>query len=168
MICIDFSMSGLSNIVSFLGSIATILGVYVAWHIYKGWDKQKQREVIATDGGIVIREILSLREEIMRFRSVNPRDQSFIDYMETKRDFIEDLLKTIAMVDESVIYKPYILSMQKLINRLRDSSYPDDSACLLAFGKETNVLASKLVNLKLFMSFNQPVINTKTKYRNIF
>lgn len=150
MICIDFSISGLSNVVSFLGDIATILGVYVAWHIYKGWNKQKQREVIAIDGGIVISEMLSLREEIMRFRSVNPRDLSVINYMTTKRDLIERLLKTIAMIDESVIYKPYILSMQKLINKLSDSSYPDDSECLQAFGRETNDLVSKLVDLKLY------------------
>ncbi|MGP5179280.1 hypothetical protein [Psychrobacter aquimaris] len=150
VICVDFSISGLSNVVSFLGDIATILGVYVAWHIYKGWDKQKQREVIAIDSGIVISEMLSLREEIMRFRSVNPRDQSVIDYMTTKRDFIERLLKTIAMIDENVIYKPYILSMQKLINKLSDSSYPDDSECLLAFGRETNALVSKLKDLKLY------------------
>ena len=76
MVCLDFIISGLSNLFSFLGDIATILGVYVAWHIYKKWRKQKQLEVIATDGGIVISEMLSLREEIMRFRSMNPRDLS--------------------------------------------------------------------------------------------
>lgn len=150
MICIDFSISGLSNVVSFLGNIATISGVFLAWYIYKKWSNQKQLEVIATGSAIVISEMLSLREEIMKFRSVNPRDESVIDYMTTKRDLIEGLLKTIAMIDKSVIYKPYISSMQDLINKLSDSSYPDDSSYLYAFGRETNALVSKLIDLKFY------------------
>lgn len=56
--------------------------------------------------------------------------------MEEKRDSIEYTLKEIASVNKDLIYKPYIQSMQELINKFKDSSCPDDSEDLLLFGKK--------------------------------
>lgn len=148
MTCIDFSMSGWSNLFSIVADICTIIGVFSAIFIYTRWGKQKREEAVANDAGTLAREIIFFREAVVRFRNVSPRDQTFIYYMEEKRNSIEYTLKEMASVKKALIYKPYIQSMQKLINKLRDSSCPDDSEDLLLFGQETNILAEKLTNLK--------------------
>ncbi|MGP4974683.1 hypothetical protein ACTXIP_13680 [Psychrobacter alimentarius] len=148
MTCIDFSMSGWSNFFSIVADVCTIIGVCSAIFIYTRWGKQKREEAVAKDAGTLAREIIFFRDAVVRFRNVSPRDQKFIYYMEEKRDSIEYTLKEIASVNADLIYKPYIQSMQELINKFRDSSCPDDSEDLLLFGKKTNILAEKLTNLK--------------------
>lgn len=150
MTCIDFSMSGWSNLFSIVADICTIIGVFSAIFIYTRWGKQKREEAVANDAGTLAKEIIFFREAVLMFRNVSPRDQKFIYYMEGKRDSIEYTLKGIASVNKDLIYKPYIQSMQELINKLRDSSCPDDSEDLLLFGKETKILAQKLTNLKFY------------------
>lgn len=150
MTCIDFSMSGWSNLFSIVADICTIIGVFSAIFIYTRWGKQKREEAVANDAGTLAKEIIFFREAVLMFRNVSPRDQKFIYYMEGKRDSIEYTLKGIASVNKDLIYKPYIKSMQELINKLRDSSCPDDSEDLLLFGKETKILAQKLTNLKFY------------------
>lgn len=152
MTCIDFSMSGWGNIFSILADVCTIASVFVAIFIYTRWSKQKRKEAVASDAGALAREITFFKEAVVKFRSVSPRDQTFIYHMEEKRDSIEYALKEMASVNEDLIYKPYIHSMQELINKLRDSSYPDDSEYLLLFGQETTILAERLTNLKFHKS----------------
>lgn len=152
MTCIDFSMSGLGNVFSIVADASTIAGVVLALFIYTRWGEQKRKEAVASDAGALAREIIFFREAVVMFRNVSPRDQKFIYHMEEKRDSIEYTLKEMASVNENLIYKPYIHSMQELMNKLRDSSCPDDSEYLRLFGKETNILAEKLTNLKFHKS----------------
>lgn len=152
MTCIDFSMSGWSNTISVLANVFTIIGVCLALYIYCQWAKQKRREAVASDAGALAKEITIFREAVNRFRNVKPRRQTFIYYMEGKRDSIEYDLKEMALVNKDLVYRPYIRSMQELINELRDNSCSDDSMYLLKFGKETNLIVEKLRSLKLYRS----------------
>lgn len=108
----------LSNILSAVGIFASVTSIFVALYIYHGWTTQKQKEVVANDAGIIMEEIESLRQNIRKAYDTGTVNDSFILYLEEKRDEIRSTLSMIKEINENFTYEYYTNSLSVLITTL--------------------------------------------------
>src|SRR5690606_37388531 len=90
-------------------------------YIYCGWTKQKQKEVVASDAKILIDEIESLRQNIIKAHYEGTINESFIDHMKEKKDEIEFVLSMIKEINKDLVYEHYINSLSALITTLKEN-----------------------------------------------
>lgn len=150
MICIDFNSLNWGNLASYLSIFTSIVSILIAWYIFKSWENQKRKEVIAYDSNIILKEIMELRENILRTRNVGSIDHIYIEYVADKRDFIELILKQIHNEYSDLKYNEYVSSLTNLIRDWQRTEKIDDSSSLIQFGSKTNTLAKDLTRLKYY------------------
>lgn len=140
----------LSNILSFIGIIASIANIIVVIYIYRKWGTQKQREVIANDAGILMKEIESLGNDILDSCDKDSIDKFFIRQISKRKESINDSLKMIKAIDKNLAYDNYIKSIEDLINELQNNSKLIDESVIHRFWLAEFDLNSYLKKLRLF------------------
>ena len=173
MICIDFSTLNwnlISSISSFVGAIASVISVFLVVGIFMRWKEQKRIEVVALEARSVVEKVVVLRESVMAARAEKMtaiENVKFIEDVRLRYEQIERSLKLINLVEKDLEYKTYITSITKLIEKWQRNNKEEQDE-YLDFCEKTNDLCDSLTPLKLFMNINQPIKNTKAKYRRIF
>lgn len=140
----------LSNILSVIGIIASITNLLVVIYIYKKWTTQKQREVIANDAGILIKEIESLGNDVIDNCDKNAIDASFIRQIYKQKESINDSLRMIKTIDKNLAYDNYIDSIENIVNEFRENQKLLDENLLHRFWIAEYDLTLYLKKLRLF------------------
>jgi len=140
----------LSNILSFIGIIASIANICVVIYIYKKWTFQKQREVIANDAGILIKEIESLGNDILDSCDKDSIDDLFIRQIDKQKKSINDSLGMIRAIDKNLVYEYYVKSVEDIINEFRKNPKLIDESVIHRFWMAESNLSSYLKKLRLF------------------
>lgn len=172
MICIDFSTWNwnlIASISSFVGAMASVISVCLVVGIFRQWKEQKRIEAVALEASSVVEKVVVLRENVMAARAEKMtaiENVKFIEDVRLRYEQIERALKLINLVEKDLEYKTYITSITKLIEKWQRNKEEQDE--YLDFCEKTNDLCDSLTLLKLFMNINQPLKNTKAKYRRIF
>ena len=139
----------LSNTLSAVGILASVV---VALYIYYGWNLQKQKEVVASDAGILLENIESLRKNVIEAHEKGTVDDFFICSMKEKRGEIEFILLMINEINKSLIYEQYINSLSELITTLQaDPNSIGEKGTARSFLIRTVDLGNKLRKLRLYI-----------------
>lgn len=140
----------LGNILSLIGIIASVANILVVIYIYTKWTTQKQREVIANDAGILIKEITSLGEDVISNLSRKSIDGHFINQVSKRKKSIHDSLGMIKTIDENLPYEYYIISIENIVNALLENPELSDESVLHRFWIAEYELTLYLKRLRLF------------------
>lgn len=140
----------LSNILSTIGIVASIVNTFVVIYIYTKWTTQKQREVIANDAGILIKEIESLGNDILDSCDKDSIDDFFIRQISKRKESINDSLGMIKAIDKNLGYENYVISIEDIINEFRENSKLIDESVIHRFWIAEYDLNLYLKKLRLF------------------
>lgn len=153
----------------FRGDNYPAIGGFLVVAIFKQWKEQKRIEAVALEASSVVEKVVVLKENVIAARAEKmtaTENVKFIEDVRLRYEQIERALKLINLVEKDLEYKTYITSITKLIENWQRNKEEQDE--YLDFCEKTNDLCDSLTLLKLFMNINQPLKNTKDKYRRIF
>lgn len=108
----------LGNILSAIGILASVINTLVVIYIYTKWTTQKRKEVVANDASILLKEIDSFRQDILKAHKKGKVDTTFISYMAQKKSSIGYALAMIRATNKGLVYKHYTDSLSVLIAAL--------------------------------------------------
>lgn len=111
----------LSNTLSAVGILVSLLNMFVVIFIYLRWNSQKQKEVIAHEAGILVKEMESLRNDIISNYFKHLINDSFIDGITIRKNAMTVSLGVINAIDGSLVYKEYLDSIDNIICSLREN-----------------------------------------------
>lgn len=140
----------LSNTLSVIGIIASVANILVVIYIYTKWTTQKQKEVIAHDAGILIKEMASFRNNIIDNHFKNLINDSFISSITIRKYAMTGSLGAINAVDGSLVYKEYLDSIDNIICSLRENPENLSGDILMPLWRTEADMVGQLTRIRFF------------------
>ena len=140
----------LSNTLSVIGIITSVANILVVIFIYTKWTTQKQKEVIAHDAGILIKEMESFRNDIIDNHHKNLINDSFISSITIRKYAITGTLGAINAVDGSLVYQEYLDSIDNIIYSLRENPKNLNEDILVPLWRTEADMVGKLTRIRFF------------------
>lgn len=140
----------MSNTLSAFGIAVSLLNMFVVIFIYLKWTAQKQKEVIAHDAGILIKEMESFRNDIINSYFKNLINDSFIDGITIRKYAMTGTLGAINAVDGSLVYQEYLDSIDNIICSLRENPKNLSKDILMPLWRTESDMVGHLTRIRFF------------------